>query len=132
MLCLVSNLIEQRTDAFKLCRAVRRPEFVDRADIGVWDGVFDGIGVVAVLTNSMLVAFVGSQISTALSVTASSRETRYGDYRHWVAAVAIEHTVLFFRFFLKNIIGENPNWIRDAREQLEKSIKQRMQVRKLF
>jgi len=128
LLCLVSNLIEQRADGFKLCRAYRRPEFVTRNTIGSWYQVFDVVAVIAVLTNSVLVGFVGSQVSTALNVAVANRETRYVDYRHWISAVAIEHMVLCFRFVLQSVAQKNPDWVRDAKEKLEISIKARMET----
>jgi len=37
---LMNNLIEIRTDAFKLCRTFRRPFAQPTADIGVWEVTF--------------------------------------------------------------------------------------------
>ena len=53
---------------------------------------------------------------------------RYRDYRHWVVAVFLEHMVLFFRFTVKGIVGSEPDWVKDAKEQLEGSIRLRMRM----
>lgn len=127
-MCALSNIIEQRLDAYKLCRVFRRPNFETRENIGAWGTVFDALAVGAVITNALLVGFVGSQMSDALSVHASGRPERLGNHRLWAAAVAIEHVILFFRFVVKTVLPEEPGWVGKAKVQLEASIKQRMRT----
>jgi hypothetical protein len=33
---MLSNIIEIRGDAFKMCRLIRRPEFERKQDLGTW------------------------------------------------------------------------------------------------
>ena len=127
-MCALANIIEQRLDAYKLCRVFRRPQIETRENIGAWATVFDALAVGAVMTNAALVGFVGSQMSDALGVRASSRPERIGNYRLWMAAVAIEHAILLFRFVIKTVLPVEPKWVGKAKVQLEASIKSRMQT----
>lgn len=127
-MCALSNIIEQRLEAYKLCRVFRRPVFETRENIGAWGTVFDSLAVGSVITNALLVGFVGSQMSDALGVRASSRPERLGNHRLWIAAVAIEHAILFFRFLVKTLLPHEPGWVGKAKLQLEASIKERMQT----
>ena len=63
---------------YKLCRVFRRPAYETREDIGAWGTVFDALAVGAVITNALLVGFVGSQMSDALGYHTSSRPERLG------------------------------------------------------
>jgi anoctamin-8 len=47
-LSCLSNIIEIRGDAYKLCKGVRRPCYRPAEDIGTFDSVFFGFGVIAV------------------------------------------------------------------------------------
>ena len=65
---------------YKLCRVFRRPAYETRENIGAWGTVFDALAVGAVITNALLVGFVGSQMSDALGYHASSRPERLGTF----------------------------------------------------
>eukprot|EP01043_Picozoa_sp_COSAG02_P086371 COSAG02_NODE_23832_length_707_cov_0.442434_2_plen_120_part_01 len=67
-------------------------------------------------------------MSDALGVRASSRPERFVNYRLWIAAVVIEHAILFFRFLVKTGLPEEPQWGGKAKLQLEASIRERMQT----
>jgi len=59
----VSNFIELRTDAFKLCNNVRRPWPTGAANIGTWSAVLDFMSHVAVATNALLITYTGPTLS---------------------------------------------------------------------
>jgi hypothetical protein len=56
----VSNYIEIRVDAWKLCQQCRRPEPRTAEDIGTWQAIFEAVSFAAVLCNSALVAYTGT------------------------------------------------------------------------
>lgn len=60
MVSFVSNYIEIRIDAWKLCQQCRRPEPRTAEDIGTWQAILDIISVAAIVVNSALVAYTGS------------------------------------------------------------------------
>ena len=63
LLAMINNWIEMRSDAYKLCKVHRRPEYQTRSDIGAWETVFETIAVASVVTNALLIGIVGSQMS---------------------------------------------------------------------
>jgi hypothetical protein len=69
-MAFVSNYVELRTDAWKLCQLSRRPEPRSCEDIGTWYAILEVISNVAVITNSALVAFTGT---TTLNYTWATR-----------------------------------------------------------
>ena len=56
----VSNYIEIRVDAWKLCQQCRRPEPRSAEDIGTWQVIFETVSTAAVLCNAALVAYTGT------------------------------------------------------------------------
>jgi hypothetical protein len=66
LLAMINNCAEMRTDAYKLCKVHRRPEYATRQDIGSWQTVLETIAVMSVMTNAMLTGFVGSQTAAIL------------------------------------------------------------------
>jgi len=58
---LANNIVELRSDAYKLVNSFRRPEFKTKQGIGTWLFVFEAIAVLAVVTNAALLGFVGGQ-----------------------------------------------------------------------
>lgn len=60
LISFVSNYIEIRVDAWKLCQQCRRPEPRSAEDIGTWQSILEIISLAAVITNSALVAYTGT------------------------------------------------------------------------
>jgi hypothetical protein len=57
LMALVNNVIEIRTDAFKILHGTNRPYYRGAQGIGVWYVIFEFLGILAVLTNCMLIGF---------------------------------------------------------------------------
>ena len=122
----INNVLEIRSDAYKLCKVYRRPAYTTRQDIGTWETVFEMIAVGAVITNALLIGFVGSQMSMWLDTTGYEsfhQEARTVDYRLWFIAVLVEHTILILRFTIKTVMPTRPNWIANAKAQMERDAK---------
>ena len=126
LLGLLSNVVELRVDALKLCRVHRRVQCASREDIGVWNQVFDTLAVSAVMTNAALICFIGSQMTDVLDTHTHSKLSRITDWRLWVAAVCIEHTVLLFRSVLQISLPSTPKWIGRARSLEEHEAETRL------
>eukprot|EP01039_Chlorochromonas_danica_P003566 gene3566-3905_t len=60
VMSFVSNYVEMRVDAWKLCQLCRRPEPRACEDIGMWYPILEVVSTCCVLVNSALVAFTGS------------------------------------------------------------------------
>jgi hypothetical protein len=59
---LINNVIEVRTDAFKVIQVAQRTNADDAADIGAWYYILQFLGWFSVLTNAGLVIFTGNSI----------------------------------------------------------------------
>ncbi|XP_053305139.1 anoctamin-3 [Spea bombifrons] len=62
LLALLNNIIEIRLDAYKFVTQWRRPMPARATDIGIWYGVLEGIGVLAVITNAFVIAITSDYI----------------------------------------------------------------------
>jgi len=119
----LNNCVELRSDAYKLCTVFRRPEYQTRQDIGAWEIVFETIAVGAVITNALLIGFVGSQMATWFHTAhyeEQSQQERTTDWRLWGVAVVVEHTILILRFTIKTVVPDTPSWIPNAKLQMER------------
>uniref|UniRef100_A0A4W3JJL9 Anoctamin n=1 Tax=Callorhinchus milii TaxID=7868 RepID=A0A4W3JJL9_CALMI len=62
LLALLNNIIEIRLDAYKFVTQWRRPLPARATDIGIWYGILEGIGVLAVITNAFVIAITSDYI----------------------------------------------------------------------
>ncbi|KAJ3058461.1 hypothetical protein HDU99_006795 [Rhizoclosmatium hyalinum] len=60
---LVNNWMEVRTDAFKICRAVRRPIPREGRGIGPWFGIFWVVSVVGAVCTGWIVGVYGGEVN---------------------------------------------------------------------
>ena len=63
-LAFVNNIVEIRLGGYKMCSGYQRPRWSVRQGIGSWLGMLSVLGFAAVVTNSLMVAFVGSESAT--------------------------------------------------------------------
>jgi hypothetical protein len=63
---LINNLIEVRTDAFKILAIAKRTDADDAADIGTWYHILQFLGWISVLTNTGLLVFTNNSVETVL------------------------------------------------------------------
>ncbi|XP_028280912.1 anoctamin-6 [Parambassis ranga] len=61
-LALVNNLFEIRVDAWKITTQFRRIMPEKAQDIGAWQPILQGIAILAVVTNAMIIAFTSDMI----------------------------------------------------------------------
>uniref|UniRef100_A0A915L421 Anoctamin n=1 Tax=Romanomermis culicivorax TaxID=13658 RepID=A0A915L421_ROMCU len=101
---LANNLMEMRSDAFKLCMSMRRP-FPQIADsMGIWQSAFEALIIIAVMTNCAL-----------LGMTASTSAFAFKKWEKWhivVLFLIVEHAMLFVYFVVNNLIADVPERIR--------------------
>ena len=129
LLAMINNCAEMRTDAYKLCKVHRRPEFATRQDIGSWQTVYETIAIMAVMNNAMLTGFVGSQTAVWLGedrYEEMSSERRMLDPYLWMVAVLIEHCILGLRFAVFSVVPDQPSWIAKAKLQIEHTLDDRL------
>lgn len=97
LMSFVSNYIEIRVDAWKLCQQCRRPEPRSAEDIGTWQVIFEAVSFAAVLSNSVLVAYTGAYAQNETWVV-----------RAWIF-ISMASGILFLKEFLAFVIPDEPN-----------------------
>ncbi|XP_042211226.1 anoctamin-10-like isoform X2 [Homarus americanus] len=106
---VLNNVLELKTDAFKLCRVYQRPRVKKVGSIGVWQGAFELLGAVAVMTNCALLCL--SPRVRPLAPQASPVE--------WVLLfVLLEHLILVAKMGLMWLVPNQPLWVRQALEKI--------------
>eukprot|EP01045_Picozoa_sp_COSAG04_P015822 COSAG04_NODE_1279_length_7423_cov_9.522392_3_plen_1192_part_00 len=65
-LAFVNNIVEIRLGGYKMCCGFQRPHWKVRQGIGSWLGMLSVLGFAAVITNALMVAFVGSETAARM------------------------------------------------------------------
>ncbi|ELK15991.1 Anoctamin-3 [Pteropus alecto] len=153
LLALLNNIIEIRLDAYKFVTQWRRPLPARATDIGIWYGILEGIGILAVITNAFVIAITSDYIPRFVyeykyGPCASHFEygEKYRDYRgppwsskpyeftlqywHILAArlafiIVFEHLVFGIKSFIAYLIPDVPKNLYD-RIRREKYLVQEM------
>ncbi|NXL72357.1 ANO8 protein, partial [Leptocoma aspasia] len=110
MCALVNNVIEIRSDAFKLCTGLQRP-FGQRVEsIGQWQKVMEAMGVLAIVVNCYLIAQCGQlqRLFPWLSPEGAI-----------VSVVVLEHFALLLKYIIQVAIPDIPAWVAEEMAKLE-------------
>ena len=124
LLALINNVVSIRIDAVKFCTVFQRPKWGPAEDIGAWNSVLNVLGILAVLINSTMICFIGSQLANEDELggpeeNISGIEIRAYSQRLWTACMAIEHAVLLMRALISQSTPDHPKWIDDAKDVLD-------------
>jgi len=103
LLSVLNNMVEIRTDAFKLVDATVRPFYRGAQNIGTWYTILEVLGVVAVITNCAMIG---------LSFTALNQSLGGNPFACLGIIVIIEHVILFAKFIIAVLIPDHPGWIQ--------------------
>ncbi|XP_061062566.1 anoctamin-6 isoform X1 [Eubalaena glacialis] len=108
LLALVNNILEIRVDAWKLTTQYRRMVPEKAQDIGAWQPIMQGIAILAVVTNAMIVAFTSDMIPRLVYYWSFSVPP-YGDHPHYTMEGYINNTLSYFNVAdFKSKSKENP------------------------
>uniref|UniRef100_A0A8B9UJ26 Anoctamin n=1 Tax=Anas zonorhyncha TaxID=75864 RepID=A0A8B9UJ26_9AVES len=110
MCALVNNVIEIRSDAFKLCTGLQRP-FGQRVEsIGQWQKVMEAMGVLAIVVNCYLIAQCGQlqRLFPWLSPEGAI-----------ISVVVLEHFALLLKYVIQVAIPDIPAWVAEEMAKLE-------------
>ncbi|XP_052018862.1 anoctamin-8 isoform X2 [Apodemus sylvaticus] len=107
---LVNNLIEIRSDAFKLCTGLQRPFGQRVENIGQWQKVMEAMGVLAIVVNCYLIGQCGQlqRLFPWLSPEAAI-----------VSVVVLEHLALLVKYLIHAAIPDLPGWVAEEMARLE-------------
>ncbi|XP_039279552.1 anoctamin-10 isoform X2 [Nilaparvata lugens] len=118
---VINNVLEIRSDAFKLCCVYQRPMSRRVKDTGAWQRAFQALCAMSVLTNCGLLCLQPSL--RALAPDMSPVE--------WVLLfVALEHVLLGTRQVLHYAIPDKPDWVRIQLARINYQSKQALKYKK--
>lgn len=95
LLALVNNILEIRVDAWKMTTQYRRMVPEKAQDIGAWQPIMQGIAILAVVTNAMIIAFTSDMIPRLVYYWSFSVPP-YGDHTHHTMEGYINNTLSYF------------------------------------
>jgi len=105
LMAVINNIIEVRTDAIKFLTGINRPPYRGAHDIGTWYGILEVIGVMAVITNCLLIGYALIPVYDLFNQNA---------YHTFVAITILEHFIFLVKFAISVLIPDQPGIIRKA------------------
>jgi hypothetical protein len=99
-LALINNMVEIRSDAYKLLMATQRPACKRAADIGTWMVILDIIATCSILTNCALVGFTSHGLFFYFPDMTPVE-------RVWITLIC-EHALLLFKAVLDTLLNTPP------------------------
>lgn len=110
LFALVSNVIEIRSDAFKLCYVFQRP-FGSRANgIGVWQDAMELMGVVSIIVNCALIGLSG-QLQTIYPDISTNQTILF--------IIVLEHCLIGLKYGISYAIPDIPEWVERQLAKIE-------------
>ncbi|KAG8261471.1 hypothetical protein J6590_071448 [Homalodisca vitripennis] len=120
---VANNLLEIRSDAFKLCCSYQRPMARRVKDTGAWQRAFQALCTLSVITNCGFLYL--SPAMRAVAPDASPAE--------WMMVfVFLEHVLLALRQVLHYAIPDKPEWVRLALARQQFQSKQALKKQNLI
>ncbi|XP_053777562.1 anoctamin-6 isoform X2 [Desmodus rotundus] len=108
LLALVNNILEIRVDAWKMTTQYRRMVPEKAQDIGAWQPIMQGIAILAVVTNAMIIAFTSDMIPRLVYYWSFSVPP-YGTHTHYTMEGYINNSLSVFKVAdFQNRSLENP------------------------
>lgn len=117
-LCLINNIVEIHSDAFKLMNVYQRPFYKGTQDIGTWADILRVITVISVLTNCSMLAFT----SNIFLRDGWVKMGKVGVVEMLVAVFIAEHIALFCQFVLADFIPDVPSGLDEQEERLKHKV----------
>nr|XP_014347287.1 PREDICTED: anoctamin-8 [Latimeria chalumnae] len=107
---LINNIIEIRSDAFKLCTGLQRPFGQRVHSIGHWQNVMEAMGVIAIIVNCYLIGQCG-QLQRLFPWLSSEMAI--------ISVVVLEHFALLLKYVIHVTIPDIPSWVAEEMAKLE-------------
>jgi len=122
LLAFVSNLVEIRSDLFKLSFVVRRPKPVRAPGIGIWWNFLNVIAFLSIVTNCIIFGLVSDQMIVWFPAMFKEVDDDLllvdGMGRYAVALVfGIEHVVLLLCLIIRFCVPGKPEWVKNHLER---------------
>lgn len=107
---MLNNLVEIRSDAFKLAYVCQRPFGQRVPNIGTWQNCMEYMSITAVLVNCALIGLSGQVHRMFPDMTATQTI---------LLIVALEHIMLVIRFIITCAIPDIPGWLATEMAKIE-------------
>jgi hypothetical protein len=109
IMALANNFTEIRTDAIKILTTNNKPFYKGAQDIGGWYKILDLLGIIAVVTNSMLFGMGFAAIPKLVG------PGKYGtSFNTFIVCIAIEHVLFLAKFVIAEIVPDMPGSVEQA------------------
>ena len=122
---VVNNIIEVRTDAYKIAKLSQRPTAEEGGDIGAWYFILEFLNLVSVVTNVALLVFTNDSVNVVGDLDGKLGDDE-GSKMLWRVVVffVVEHVLVMTKGLLCGIIGDisSETKRRQARQGFEKAI----------
>jgi len=105
VLAVLNNVVEIRTDAFKLLTSYTRPNYKSAKDIGNWFAILEIIGIIAVVTNSLLVGLSLRNVYDALDENG---------FAVLGVSMLLEHALLLGKYLISIMVPDVPGDVAKA------------------
>jgi len=104
---ILNNIVEIRSDAFKISNTCQRPRSYRAAGIGIWYWILEGLSVIAVITNCAIIGYTSEVFNDP------TRTSGYddGDARLLFIFVLLEHGILILKVLASWLIPDKPDHI---------------------
>ncbi|XP_029110877.1 anoctamin-8 [Scleropages formosus] len=110
MCALINNIIEIRSDAFKLCTGLQRPFGQRVQSIGQWQTVMEAMGLIAIIVNCYLIGQCG-QLQRLFPWLSPEMAI--------ISIVILEHFAILLKYIIHVAIPDIPSWVADEMAKLE-------------
>jgi hypothetical protein len=123
-LSMFANLVEFRSDIFKLTSTTRRPIAEEARNIDPWVEILTVIVWMSALTNVAVMGFTSEQLKTIFPNMFKDLGNTHKATKDGIELmVCMEHALLFVGLLITFGVREFPSWVRDdmARRNFEKS-----------
>ena len=110
--CLGSNLLRMRTDAFMLLTSTQRPRYAGAEDIGAWRTVLSTIGALGAVSNIGMLGLTMPQLQPLLPASAEAR---------LLLLVLVEHAVLLGQLLLRQLVPSYPRDLSVSRAHAQRT-----------
>ncbi|KAF5910014.1 anoctamin-8 isoform X1 [Clarias magur] len=110
MCALINNIIEIRSDAFKLCTGLQRPFGMRVASIGQWQTLMEAMGLIAIIVNCYLIGQCG-QLQRLFPWLSPEMAI--------ISIVILEHFAILLKYVIHVAIPDIPSWVSEEMAKLE-------------
>ncbi|KAF2360317.1 Anoctamin [Trinorchestia longiramus] len=106
----LNNIIEIRSDAFKLCCVFQRPFPQRVASIGVWQDAMEFLGLLGIIVNCMLIGQSGQVHRMFPDMTTTQTI---------LLIIVLEHAMVALKYAISYAIPDVPEWVAEQEAKVE-------------